>query len=85
MVSGMRVNRNILTNGLAIILVLSLSFSVSRCEEAKKPNEEEYDYKPPGYPGSGTNQGKILHIFICSISIIIPLQNKLPDNRKFGN
>lgn len=56
MVGGMRVNRNILTNGLAIIVILSLSLSVSRCEEAKKPNEEEYDYKPPGYPGSGTNQ-----------------------------
>ena len=26
-------------------------------EGAPKPKEEEYDYKPPGYPGSATNTG----------------------------
>lgn len=58
MVSGMRVNRIILTtNGLVVVLaILSITFSVTNCEEPKKPKEEEYDYKPAGYPGSGTNQ-----------------------------
>jgi len=58
MVSGMRVNRFIFTtNGLVVTLVLfSIAFSVTNGEEPKKPKEEEYDYKPPGYPGSATNQ-----------------------------
>ena len=60
MVSGMRGNRFIFTtNGLVVTLVLfSIAFSVTNGEEPKKPKEEEYDYKPPGYPGSATNQGK---------------------------
>ena len=50
-------NNNV-TNGLVIglaILTIALS-SVVKCEEAKK-KEDEYDYKPPGYPGSDTNKG----------------------------
>ena len=74
MVSGMRVNRSILTtNGLVVILaILSISFSVINCEEPKKPKEEEYDYKPPGYPGSGTNQGKFI---ICTMLVLVYLIN----------
>ena len=56
MVSGMRLNRNIITNGLIILTILSITLSVVNCEEVKK-KEEVYDYKPSGYPGSETNKG----------------------------
>jgi len=53
----MRVNRHNVANGFIIILaILSITFSRTNSEEAKKPKAEEYDVKPPGYPGSGTNQ-----------------------------
>ena len=58
--SGMRVNRRNVGNGFIIILaILSITFSRTNSEEVKKPKADEYDVKPPGYPGSGTNQGKI--------------------------
>jgi len=40
---------------VVITIFLSLSFLETNSEEAPKHKEEEYDYKPPGYPGSATN------------------------------
>ena len=56
MVSGMRLNKYIVSNGLIFLTLLSITLSVVKCEEAKK-KEGGYDYKPPGYPGSDTNKG----------------------------
>lgn len=43
------------SNGLIFLTILSITISVVQCEEAKK-KEDEYDYKPPGYPGTDTNK-----------------------------
>ena len=58
-IGGMRLlhRRFTITNGLILLAVLSLVLSVVKSEEGKK-KEEEYDYKPPGYPGSDTSTGE---------------------------
>ena len=54
----MRVNRRSHERFLlSFIILLSLNFLETNSEGAPKPKEEEYDYKPPGYPGSATNTG----------------------------
>ena len=54
----MRVNRRSHEKFLIVFTIfLSLSFLETNSEEAPKHKEEEYDYKPPGYPGSATNTG----------------------------
>lgn len=40
---------------LTLAILLSLSFLKANAGGDSKPKEEEYDYKPPGYPGSATN------------------------------
>ena len=43
---------------LTLAILLSLSFLKANAGgDSKPPKEEEYDYKPPGYPGSATNTG----------------------------
>ena len=57
MVRGMRLStRGITANGLIGLAILCIALSVVKCEEVKK-KEHEYDYKPPGYPGSDTSKG----------------------------
>ena len=54
----MRVNRRSHEGFLfSLLIILSLNFLETNCEGAPKPKVEEYDYKPPGYPGSATNTG----------------------------
>ena len=59
-IGGMRLlHRRIITtkNGLIVLAILSVVLSVVKSEEGKK-KEDEYDYKPPGYPGSDTSTGE---------------------------
>ena len=56
-IGGMRLHRRITTNGLIVLAILSVALSVVKSEEGKK-KEGEYDYKPPGYPGSDTSKGE---------------------------
>ena len=65
-IGGMRLlhRRVTTTNGLIVLAVLSLTLSVVKSEEGKK-KEDEYDYKPPGYPGSDTSKGE-KHLYIHS-------------------
>ena len=82
---GMKLNKSIITNGLIILTILSLSLRNVKCDEANK-KEEDYGAKQSGYPGSQTNTGKKLiiiritheiysnnvHVIIASIIIKHP-------------
>ena len=53
----MRVNRP--SNGLVVFVALLSIFIPETHSDTEPviPKAEEYDYKPPGYPGSATNEG----------------------------
>ena len=71
MVSGMRLNRNIITNGLIIFTILTIALLPS----VVKSEEEKYDYKPSGYPGSETNKGTTYIIIQCTLFEYISIYN----------